>query len=214
MTDPRFATADGRTLTRDDILASADMPTDYVDVPRWGGRVKVKAARVGAGPYVAFVNRKIKVKGQPGPGEEPTEAEKNARRQLAAVIMSAIDENGEPLFTWADADKLRDKHWNSVAKVATKAFDLAGNDGPINPSVEILGAAARIYNGIADDERETWEPILDQLAEVMAAANDVWAELHPVDEDGEPVEAEVDAFAAGKDSSDPDPTSGTSTPSD
>lgn len=213
MTDHRFAVADGRTLTRDDILASPDMPVDYVDVPRWGGRVRVQAARVGSLPFVAYVNRRIKVQGQPGPGEEPSDAEKSARRMVAAVIMSAIDDSGDPLFTWSDADTLRDKHWNSVTKVATRAFELAGQD-QINPAVEILGAAARIYNALDDRDREAWEPVLNQLADVMAAANNVWNELHPVDDNGVPVEREVDVFAAGKGSSAPARTSGTSTPSD
>lgn len=212
MTDRRFATADGRTLGRDDILASPDMPVDYVDVPRWGGRVRVQAARVGSGPFVAYVNRRVKIQGQPGPGDEPTDQERSARRLVAAVIMSAIDEDGDPLFTWADADVLRDKHWNSVTKVATRAFELAGQD-QINPAVEILGAAARIYNALDDKDREAWEPVLNQLADVMAAANEVWESLHPVGEDGVPIAQEVDVFAAGKGSSELDRTSGTSTPS-
>jgi hypothetical protein len=76
------------------------------------------------------------VDGGQGKKRTPPESagEEFARRMVGAVIMSALDpETEEPMFTWDDAAALREKHWNSVIKVATKALELAGNDDEDEP---------------------------------------------------------------------------------
>jgi hypothetical protein len=110
-----------KNLKREDILAATDMPMDFVDAPRWGGQVLVKAMPVGHPRYNIYVTGGSKQKGPLPPREE------FARRMVGAVIMSALDPDTEkPMFTWDDADALREKHWNTVLAVANKAFELAG----------------------------------------------------------------------------------------
>lgn len=110
-----------KTLKREDILSATDMPMDTVPAPRWGGEVLVKAMPVGHPRYTIYVTGGAKQKGPVPPREE------FARRMVGAVIMCALDPDTEkPMFTWDDADALREKHWNTVLAVANKAFELAG----------------------------------------------------------------------------------------
>jgi hypothetical protein len=110
-----------KTLNRDDILNALDLPMEYVEAPRWGGRVLVKAMPVGHPRYTLYVTGGSKQKGPVPAREEFT------RRMVGAVIMSALDpETEKPMFTWDDADTLREKHWNTVVAIANKAFELAG----------------------------------------------------------------------------------------
>lgn len=107
------------TLSRDQILAATDLPTDYQETPEWGGRVLVRAVPVGSVEFGRFVEARDKG------GNLPSEREQQIRRWVAAVIMGTINEDGSRVFRWDDADSLREKHWNTVVAIATKAFELA-----------------------------------------------------------------------------------------
>ena len=144
-----------KTLRREDILNALDMPMDTVHVPRWGGDVLVRAMPVGHPRYRLYVD------GGAGKGRKAPEtaAEEFARRMVGTVIMSALDPDTEtPMFTWDDADALRERHWNSVIKVATKALELAGGDdddeeeGPEAPETDDAG-----IHLVADEADETTE---------------------------------------------------------
>lgn len=132
------------SLTRDEILNAHDLPTDYVDIPRWGGQVKVKGAPVKDRRITSFVNstthgndRKGRQDGgRPYSIAPPSDEERQVRLFLATVIVCAIDEDGKPLFTFEDADSLREKHWLSVVKVAEKAWELASDEEEAVGSIE------------------------------------------------------------------------------
>lgn len=111
-------------LTRDQIRASLDLPTEYVETPRWGGGVNVRAMPMASAAYVGFKNRPLDNKGTP-----PSPEEYNTRRMVGAVILCTVDDEGNRIFEWKDAEWLREKHWLTVLAIATKAFELAG-DGP------------------------------------------------------------------------------------
>ena len=115
-------------LTRSDILSAPDLPTRIVPVPRWGGDVIVKGMPVSHTGYMNFITRPITYKDEEGRKltREPDESERQIRRFVGAVILSAVDDQGRQLFTWSDADMLREKHWLSVLEVAQAAFEMAG----------------------------------------------------------------------------------------
>lgn len=111
-------------LTRDQILGALDLETAEVEIPRWQGTVLVKAMPMANKRYTDFVTGGSK----PPKGGIPAR-EEFIRRMIGAVILCALDPDTEqPMFKWSDADTLRDKHWNSVLKIANKAFELAGDD--------------------------------------------------------------------------------------
>lgn len=110
------------TLSREDILNALDLPTEEVEIPRWGGTVLVRAMPMASTRYNLYIEKG-------GTLKRPITAEETMRRRyIGAVIICALDgDTEEPLFTWADAHDLREKHWGSVLKVATTAFDLASD---------------------------------------------------------------------------------------
>lgn len=112
---------------REEILNTLDdLPVEEIHIPRWNRTILVKAMAVGHPRYTAFIESRGKSK------EPPTEREKNMRRNVGAVIMSALDpDTGERIFNWSDANALREKHWNTVLDIAAKAFSLAGGDSPV-----------------------------------------------------------------------------------
>lgn len=112
---------------REEILNTLDdLPVEEIHIPRWNRTILVKAMAVGHPRYTAFIESRGKSK------EPPTEREKNMRRNVGAVIMSALDpDTGERIFNWSDANALREKHWNTVLDIAAKAFGLAGGDSPV-----------------------------------------------------------------------------------
>ena len=110
------------TLSKTDILNALDLPTEEVEVPRWGGTVLVRAMPIASVRYTQFVERGGTLK------NPLSEEEKMRRRYVGAVILSALDgATEERLFEWGDAKDIREKHWNSVLLIATKAFDLASD---------------------------------------------------------------------------------------
>lgn len=120
-------------LNRDQILGNIAINTKLVAVPRWGGEVLVREMPMASPRYVAFVNshqdKRFVVNTPQGP--QIMAQEHSIRRHLGAAIMCTLDpETEQPMFKWADADELREKHWNTVLAIATTAYELAGGDGP------------------------------------------------------------------------------------
>ena len=136
-------------LKRDDILGALDLHTEEVEVPRWGGTVLVKALPMASRRYTNYITGGSR----PPKGGIP-QREEFIRRMVGAVILSALDpETEEPMFSFNDADELREKHWNSVLIVANKAFELAGDDD--------------------DEEEETVDEDPDSSAAIEAALEEI-----------------------------------------
>jgi hypothetical protein len=84
-------------LTRDQILAAADLPFEDLDVPEWGGTVRVQGLSLGALFAIdAGATRK----------DGAIDTEKRVRAMLAASI---VGEDGKPLFGEADLEGLSRK---------------------------------------------------------------------------------------------------------
>jgi hypothetical protein len=84
-------------LSKADILGASDLPTASVNVPQWGGDVQIRTLN----------------------GVEREELEKRIQRfkqtsgvsaksavRAVAVVMSAVDDNGQPLFSDVDTEAL------------------------------------------------------------------------------------------------------------
>ena len=115
-------------LTRDQILAAQDITTEEVDVPEWGGAVRVRG--MSGRERDAFEASVV---------EQPTgnrSQRRNAGRQRASTNMdnlrarlgawSIVDGNGERLFTDEDVLALGTKSAAGLDRVFEVAMRLSG----------------------------------------------------------------------------------------
>ena len=104
-------------LSRDGILAAKDMETEDVDVPAWGGRVRVRGMT--GSERDAFEAALLNNKGQ---------ADKryllNFRAKL--VVLCVVDEEGNRLFADADVGLLGKKSASAIELVFDVARRLSG----------------------------------------------------------------------------------------
>lgn len=106
-------------LTRDQILAAEDLPSEIVAVPEWGGSVRVRGL-TGAerdrfeSSIVEFKGRKV----------QRVQLE-NFRARL--VFLTVVDAEGKRLFTSKnDVARLGEKSAAALARVFNKAQELSG----------------------------------------------------------------------------------------
>jgi len=104
-------------LSRDDILGADDLKTEDVDVPEWGGVVRVKSLM--GSDRDRFEQGLFEFK-----GNSRIENLSNARAQL--VSLSVVDESGAPLFTYDDAVALGQKSARALDRVFAIAQRLGG----------------------------------------------------------------------------------------
>lgn len=104
-------------LTKDEILAADDLPTEDVEVPEWGGTVRVRTL-TGA-ERDRFEESITQVKG----GSVKTNYA-NLRARLVALC--AVDEQGRRLFSDADAAALGRKSAAALDRVFIAARRLNG----------------------------------------------------------------------------------------
>ena len=97
-------------LSKDSILNSNDIPNDVVEVPQWGGSVKVRGMT--AGERDRFEDM-IRTKGLGA-----------LRATLAGMCI--IDEDGKRLFTDIEVNKLADKSAEALDLVVEVASRLSG----------------------------------------------------------------------------------------
>jgi len=104
-------------LNKAAILAAQDLPTADLEVPEWGGWVRVKS--LSASERDAFENDVVKRNGQ--------NVQVNARNIRAKLVaMTVVGEDGAPLFGFTDVEALGAKSAKALDKVFTKASELAG----------------------------------------------------------------------------------------
>ncbi|HEY4546660.1 MAG TPA: hypothetical protein VIG90_09580 [Pedomonas sp.] len=102
-----------KILTRDDILGADDLPTKDVQIPEWGGgtvRVRTMAAAERDEFEAAYARAR-----QAG-------APINLRARYAAACI--VDEQGQPIFTEADVEKLGRKSADALDRVFGAISDL------------------------------------------------------------------------------------------
>jgi hypothetical protein len=102
-------------LSRDEILAADDLPTETVAVKAWGGEVCIRA--LSGVEQEAFTDWQEKTK----PGKVLSMA--------GFVACSIVDENGARVFTTDDAPTLAKKNPKSLFEVFSAAMKLSKRVG-------------------------------------------------------------------------------------
>ena len=101
-------------LNKETILAANDLPTETVDVPEWGGAVKVRS-------MTAAEREDFSASLRDKEGKVDTTAWK---AQLAALTL--VDDEGTRMFADADAAALSGKSALVIERIATAALRLNG----------------------------------------------------------------------------------------
>ncbi len=104
-------------LTRDDILAVQDYRTAEIEVPEWGGMVRVRELMANEMEDIGF--------GMVTP-EGKADATRAKGMLTKLVLMATIDENGDRLFTKSHVKALGGKSFSALSKVAYAIMDLSG----------------------------------------------------------------------------------------
>jgi hypothetical protein len=120
-------------LNKTQIQAASDLETQDIEVPEWGGTVRLKSL-TGAerDRFEASVMR--------GQGKNTTVNMENMRAKL--VAQSAIGEDGKPLFTEEDLKWLGEKSAKALNRLFTAAQQLSGlSDTDVKEMTENLGVA-------------------------------------------------------------------------
>lgn len=99
-------------LSKAAILAAADLSTEDVDVPEWGGAVRV-AAMSGKARDDFYARR--------GEGSIPY-----SQLSASVIVATVVGEDGQPLFDDADIEALRAKSQTAMDRVLAVAFRLNG----------------------------------------------------------------------------------------
>ena len=103
------------SLDRDAILGADDLTIEEVEVPEWGGLVRIRSL---TGRERDRLEGDLLKKNGQGVNLD------NVRAKL--VVATAIDENGKQLFQPGDAAKLGEKSGAALSKVASVAQRLGG----------------------------------------------------------------------------------------
>lgn len=110
-----------RLLSKSDILAATDLQSEIVEVPEWGGAVRVQGMdvnrRLAFSEYLFTVGADGSVAGKPGRSVA-----------LAYAALCIVDESGAPMFTLADVDALGTKSPEALDRVAAVARRLSGHN--------------------------------------------------------------------------------------
>jgi len=104
-------------LTAEQILAASDIKTETVPVPEWGGEVNVRGltgAQRDAFEESMFVGR----------GKDRKENFANLRARL--IVLCAVNEQGQPIFTEKQVDALSKKSAAALDRVFEAAQRLSG----------------------------------------------------------------------------------------
>lgn len=115
-----MAEANGGYLTREQILGAQDIKFEDLDVPEWGGRIRVRG--LGGDEMVQFW-------GEPtvgGDGEVKLQMRMKVGVYPRLVSKSVVDLNGNQMFTEQDVKALGQRSFSALARVVTKVFELSG----------------------------------------------------------------------------------------
>lgn len=110
-----------RRLSKHEIQQIDDQQVDDVDVPEWGGSVRVRGLT--GEERDAYEASLIEERKRGGVGVTKKRL-RNARARL--IVMAAVDDAGDPLFTTEDIPWLGQKSARAVDRLAEKARELSG----------------------------------------------------------------------------------------
>lgn len=104
-------------LTKQQILTAKDIETKDIDVPEWGGKVRIRG--LNGAERDEFEQSMVERRGK------RYEANlRNARARL--VSLSVVDDSGSRIFTDADVNALGNKSASALNRVYESARDLSG----------------------------------------------------------------------------------------
>lgn len=111
-------------LSREQILEAKDIKFKDIEVPEWGGTIRIK--QLSAKEYnditMSMVNiRKMAAKQisrkNPDDVEDAINETAVKNQKILLIVKSVVDENMKPLFTEADMELLYQKNTNVVDKI-------------------------------------------------------------------------------------------------
>ena len=123
-------------LSREAILAAPDLQAEVVDVPEWGGKVRVR-------PLNGRERAEI---------EELMFSENGAGRKQSEVLfrermvaLTVVGEDGKRAFTDQDVQALSEKNWRALERIALAAVKISG----LTPDAmdELVGKSGSIPAG-------------------------------------------------------------------
>lgn len=119
-----------RLLSREQILNAKDVEHEDVQCPEWGGVVRIAALTASA--RAQFVARSIEIRQQAEAAKKPAKkADKDASPkveqdiEMLLVALSAIDEQGNLLFSMDDVRGLGRKAADPISRCAAVALKLS-----------------------------------------------------------------------------------------
>ena len=118
-------------LSKEAILAADDLTTKEVDVPEWGGTVRIR--ELTGRERDAF---------EEGSLDKKTRDVKMTNMRARLVAMSAIDDSGDRLFTAAEADELGKKSATALNRCFEGSCALSGITDQDVEALEKNSAAA------------------------------------------------------------------------
>jgi hypothetical protein len=104
-------------LSRDDILKPRDLKMEEVDVPEWGGIVRVRELTGEARDDYETSLMRVTAKGA---------VPEMSNRRAKLVARAVVNEDGSPLFSLADVHALGAESAAALERVATVAERLSG----------------------------------------------------------------------------------------
>jgi len=99
------------------ILAAQDLPVEEIEVPEWGGWVRIKTLT--AAERDTFEGEIVQRNGR-----DVRTNVRNIRAKLVAATL--VDEGGRALFTLGDVEALGQKSARALDRIFAKASELAG----------------------------------------------------------------------------------------
>ncbi len=120
-------------LNKSQIQSVSDLETKDIEVPEWGGIVRLKS-------LTGAARDRFEASCMSGQGKNTSVNMENMRAKL--VAQSAIGEDGNPLFTEEDVKWLGEKSAKALNRLFTAAQQLSGlSDADVKELSENLGDA-------------------------------------------------------------------------
>jgi hypothetical protein len=101
-------------MKRDELWAFDDLPTEDVEVPEWGTTVRVRALSLA---------ERLRLLGKRDEDADP--AETALEQTVQMVITCAVAEDGAPLFEAADAERLSQRNYQAMNRLAGRILRLS-----------------------------------------------------------------------------------------
>lgn len=108
-------------LSRDAILGAVDTEYQTVDVPEWGGQVRVRS--ISAAERERLMKLSVVTEGR---GAKQTQRFDMPTFRVKLAALSMVDDDGRRLFTDDDMAALGRKSARALERVSDVALDLAG----------------------------------------------------------------------------------------